>query len=111
VVTMAALRGHFEKLGFEQVETFINSGNVIFTTSAKNDAALERTHAQANRIEILECALRARVEAERHVSRPKHHRPAGRVVFSPLVCGAWLPLVQPTQGVAPKLRSLTARRR
>jgi uncharacterized protein (DUF1697 family) len=42
VATMAALRGHFEKLGFEQVETFINSGNVIFTTSAKNDAALER---------------------------------------------------------------------
>jgi uncharacterized protein (DUF1697 family) len=41
-VTMAALRGHFEKLGLEQVETFINSGNVIFTTSAKNDAALER---------------------------------------------------------------------
>jgi len=36
VVTMAALRGHFAKLGFEQVETFINSGNVIFTTSAKS---------------------------------------------------------------------------
>jgi uncharacterized protein (DUF1697 family) len=41
-VTMAVLRGHFEKLGFEQVETFINSGNVIFSTGAKNDAALER---------------------------------------------------------------------
>ena len=42
VVTMAALRGHFETLGFERVETFINSGNVIFETSADNDAALER---------------------------------------------------------------------
>ena len=41
-MTMAALRGHFEKLGLEQVETFINSGNVIFTTIAKNDAPLER---------------------------------------------------------------------
>jgi uncharacterized protein (DUF1697 family) len=42
VVTMAALRGHFEKLGFEQVETFINSGNVIFHSTVTNDVALER---------------------------------------------------------------------
>jgi uncharacterized protein (DUF1697 family) len=42
VVTMAALRGHFEKLGFDEVETFINSGNVVFNSAAKDDAALER---------------------------------------------------------------------
>ena len=34
VVTMAELRGHFEKFGFKDVETFIASGNVIFTSKA-----------------------------------------------------------------------------
>jgi uncharacterized protein (DUF1697 family) len=41
-VRMETLRGHFEQLGFDNVETFIASGNVIFTSSAKNGSALER---------------------------------------------------------------------
>jgi uncharacterized protein (DUF1697 family) len=41
-VTMAALRAHFEALGFDEVETFIASGNVIFASRSKDHAALER---------------------------------------------------------------------
>jgi uncharacterized protein (DUF1697 family) len=42
VVKMDALRGHFEDLGFADVETFIASGNVIFSSRAANLPALER---------------------------------------------------------------------
>lgn len=34
VVTMAELRGHFEKIGLKDVETFIASGNVLFNSRA-----------------------------------------------------------------------------
>jgi uncharacterized protein (DUF1697 family) len=34
-VTMDRLRGEFEALGFEDVSTFINSGNVVFSAAAK----------------------------------------------------------------------------
>lgn len=34
VITMTKLRGHFEALGFKDVETFIASGNVLFTSRA-----------------------------------------------------------------------------
>lgn len=39
VVAMAALRKHFQAMGLEEVETFIASGNVLFT-SAKKEPAL-----------------------------------------------------------------------
>jgi uncharacterized protein (DUF1697 family) len=41
-VTMARLRGEFEALGFADVETFIASGNVIFTSRQADPAALAR---------------------------------------------------------------------
>ncbi|HET7145481.1 MAG TPA: DUF1697 domain-containing protein [Anaerolineales bacterium] len=41
-VKMDALRQLFESLDFSNVETFIASGNVIFESSAKNTAALEK---------------------------------------------------------------------
>jgi len=41
-VTMAKLRELFEELGLTGVETFIASGNVIFDSSSKNPATLER---------------------------------------------------------------------
>jgi len=41
-VTMARLRELFEALGLSDVETFIASGNVVFTSSSRNLAALER---------------------------------------------------------------------
>ena len=42
IVAMEKLRDLFTKLGFEDVETFIASGNVIFTTPSKNTRALQR---------------------------------------------------------------------
>jgi uncharacterized protein (DUF1697 family) len=41
-VTMERLRTEFEGLGFTGVETFIASGNVIFTSRAGNPAAIEK---------------------------------------------------------------------
>jgi uncharacterized protein (DUF1697 family) len=41
-VRMAMLRALFEELGLDDVETFIASGNVVFSASAKNVPALER---------------------------------------------------------------------
>ena len=41
-VTIAKLQGIFEDLGFDDVETFIASGNVIFTSPSKTLPALER---------------------------------------------------------------------
>ncbi len=42
VVKMDDLRRQFEKLGFAGVQTFIASGNVIFTSPSKDGKALER---------------------------------------------------------------------
>ncbi|HEY0004780.1 MAG TPA: DUF1697 domain-containing protein [Pyrinomonadaceae bacterium] len=41
-VKMDHLRQLFESLGFSNVETFIASGNVVFETTSKNTALLER---------------------------------------------------------------------
>lgn len=41
VVTMAELRGYFESLGFNDVETFIASGNVLFTSRSTAMATLQ----------------------------------------------------------------------
>lgn len=41
-VKMDVLKKHFESLDFSNVETFIASGNVIFETSAKDAAKLEK---------------------------------------------------------------------
>ena len=42
VVRMGDLRRQFERLGFTDVETFIASGNVVFTATSRDGAALER---------------------------------------------------------------------
>ena len=42
VVTMAELRTHFEALRFTNVETFIASGNVVFSSSSNDLSALEQ---------------------------------------------------------------------
>ena len=41
-VSMAQLRKEFEALGLQNVETFIASGNVIFTSRSRDLAALEK---------------------------------------------------------------------
>ena len=42
LVKMDELRGHFSEAGLRDVETFIASGNVIFSTTATATAALEQ---------------------------------------------------------------------
>ena len=42
IVKMDQLRTLFEKMGFSDVKTFIASGNVIFESSSKSTAALEK---------------------------------------------------------------------
>jgi uncharacterized protein (DUF1697 family) len=42
LVSMRALKASFERLGFEDVATYINSGNVIFRSRATDRRALER---------------------------------------------------------------------
>lgn len=41
-VSMAELKKVFEKLGYEDVRTYINSGNVIFTSSKKSFSSIEK---------------------------------------------------------------------
>ena len=41
-IPMAALREALSKLGFQKVQTYIHSGNVIFQTSEDNIQTLER---------------------------------------------------------------------
>ena len=42
IVTMDALRKHFSRMGFSNVETFIASGNVLFDATATDAAVLEQ---------------------------------------------------------------------
>ena len=64
-VTMEALRGLFEELGFTGVATFIASGNVIFETSAKSEAALRKKIEAHLRASLgYEVATFLRMEAE-----------------------------------------------
>ena len=42
-VKMAALRWSFERLGFGTVQTYVQSGNVVFVAAAVPDATLART--------------------------------------------------------------------
>ena len=41
-VPMADLRKELEKLGFENVETLLNSGNIIFEAISNNEGNLEK---------------------------------------------------------------------
>jgi len=47
VVSMSELRACFERLGLQNVSTYIQSGNVIFESSSRSTAKLSRTIEQA----------------------------------------------------------------
>lgn len=47
VIKMSSLRACFENMGFSDVRTYIQSGNVIFHSSISDPRALERTIEQA----------------------------------------------------------------
>lgn len=99
---MAALRGHFEKLGLEQVETFINSGNVIFTTSAKNDAALERK-IEAHLEKALGYEVKTFLRSEPELAAIARYQPfdAARIAAVPTLCVGFL--AAPLDAAAQKL--------
>jgi len=101
-VTMAALRGHFEKLGFAHVETFINSGNVIFTTSAKNDAALERK-IEAHLEKALGYEVKTFVRSEAELAAIARYQPfdEARIAAAPTLCVGFL--AAPLDAAAQKL--------
>ncbi|HEX4004049.1 MAG TPA: DUF1697 domain-containing protein [Candidatus Acidoferrales bacterium] len=105
VVTMAALRGHFEALGLEQVETFINSGNVIFSTKAKdakNDAALERK-IEARLEKALGYEVKTFLRSEAELAAIARYQPfdAARIAAAPTFCVGFL--AAPLDAAAQKL--------
>ena len=51
-MSMERLRGLYESLGFEEVRSFIQSGNVVFKTAARNPAAVQRRIEEAIRGEF-----------------------------------------------------------
>jgi uncharacterized protein (DUF1697 family) len=77
VVTMAALRAHFEALGLTGVETFIASGNVIFTTPARVPATLPQ-RIEARLHHALGYEVHTFLRSETEVAAIASHRP-----FSP----------------------------
>ena len=71
IVSMAALKQTFEGLGFDDVRTYINSGNVIFSAGEKDAAALgtriekaiERDLGQSIRLTLRNAAALKRLNA------------------------------------------------
>jgi uncharacterized protein (DUF1697 family) len=65
MVAMSDLRAMCEKLGFEDVETLLQSGNIVFRSSARSGASLEKTlEAEAKKRLGLETHFIVRAAAE-----------------------------------------------
>ena len=75
-VKMEALRAAFEALGFEPVQTFIASGNVIFETRARDLAALER-HIEAALLAAFGFEIHTFVRTERELAALVAHAAFG----------------------------------
>jgi len=81
IVKMADLRGHFESLGFGNVETFIASGNVIFDARSANAETLQRKierHLHDSLGYEVATILRSREEIERVAKYRPFTEPLGR---------------------------------
>jgi uncharacterized protein (DUF1697 family) len=105
-VTMARLKQIFEAMGFSDVETFIASGNVIFTSKTKDAAALKKK-IEAHLEKVLGYEVIAFVRSDAEVARIAAGKPfsaaklkAGKtllvgfmdVPFSPGTAKSWLAL-------------------
>jgi uncharacterized protein (DUF1697 family) len=90
-VTMARLRAEFEALGFSDIETFIASGNVIFTSRQRDAAAMVRKIEARLRASLgYEVATFVRTDAEvAAVARYKAFPPA-RVKTAGAYCVGFL---------------------
>ena len=73
-VTMEQLRGLFEQLKFKQVETFIASGNVIFTANAGDASALERK-IEAHLLKALGYEVKTFIRSEAEIAGIANYKP------------------------------------
>ena len=73
-VQMTRPRGLFEALGLKDVETFIASGNVVFTTSSGNLDALQRK-IEAHLEKALGYEVKTFLRTEAEVTAIARHRP------------------------------------
>ena len=76
-VKMDSLRRIFESLGFSEVETFIASGNVIFTTRHRSGQKLERKIEQRLR-EALGHEVAVFVRTKRELIEIANHKPSSK---------------------------------
>jgi uncharacterized protein (DUF1697 family) len=106
-VTMADLKRPFERIGFDDVETFIASGNVMFSTTRRSTARLEKQIEDALRA-ALGYDVATFVRTDHEVAAVARYRPfpdaAMRSAQSLNVGFVALPIDAPTRS---KLMALT----
>ena len=88
VVKMDELRRQFEKLGFTEVQTFIASGNVIFTSPSKDGKALER-RIEARLEKALGYEVRTFVRTESEVATIAAYAPFKPAQLNAAAAGAY----------------------
>ena len=76
VIKMTALKECFERQGFTDVATYIQSGNVVFSSGAKGDAALTRRIEEALAAAFAYQA-RVMVRSQKELARIVERAPAG----------------------------------
>jgi uncharacterized protein (DUF1697 family) len=91
VVKMEVLRSVFERLGFQDVETFIASGNVIFTSTSRTPGALEKKIEAALERELgYEVSTFLRTDAELAAASTCRPFPAARIEAARTWCVGFL---------------------
>jgi uncharacterized protein (DUF1697 family) len=105
-IAMADLRALVEELGFRDVRTLLNSGNVVFTMPEKEggDVAARIEKALASRLGITCCVS---VLSGREVAAAVHENPFGKVADNP---SRLLVLVPRTSLDRGRLKPLIAKR-
>jgi uncharacterized protein (DUF1697 family) len=82
IVKMDRLRAEFEALGFVDVETFIASGNVLFTAGSRSGAALEKRIA-AHLEKVLGYAVGTFVRTHEEMTRIAAYDPFAEAMRKP----------------------------
>jgi uncharacterized protein (DUF1697 family) len=103
VVKMDRLRCLFEELRFSEVETFIASGNVIFTAASRNTKALEGrigSHLEKRLGHAVPAFLRTPAE----LAEVARQRPFGKVELSPKGAAMYVGFLKQAPGAARKQR-------
>jgi uncharacterized protein (DUF1697 family) len=101
IVKMDQLRKLFTQLGFTDVETFIASGNVLFTSPSKSSAALENKIEKHLKAALgYEVATFVRTAAE--VCQAAAHEPFSAVVMKAPYHGVYVSFLREAPGAAAK---------